>query len=130
MDRFKIEVSSPCPCQCWQRFPTSGSGSVEPLDELLHLSRNLFRWRCLKMNLRCSHCAGDNLHWLSTDAVSADIGQILPAAHQHAMPFAQHLIRKWRRKGLVETDHHLRNAAFRGRSTSLVGCQSQLPLDG
>src|SRR5271165_4167350 len=55
MDRLKIQMCSPSPCQRWQRFCSSRSCALEPVDESRHLERHLRGWRCLEMDLRCTY---------------------------------------------------------------------------
>src|SRR5271165_204747 len=56
MDRLKIQMCGPCPCQCWQRFCSSTSRAFEPVDKSRHLARNLCGWRCLEVDLRRADC--------------------------------------------------------------------------
>src|SRR5271157_2408320 len=52
MNRLKIQMCGPCPCQRWQRFCSSRSCALEPVDESRHLERHLRGRGCLEMNLR------------------------------------------------------------------------------
>jgi hypothetical protein len=65
------------------------------------------------MNSRSTDGTRDDLHRFIARAVTADVLQIAPAAHEHSVPGEKRLIRERSGESLVEIGHHLRYALLR-----------------
>jgi hypothetical protein len=60
---------------------------------------------------------------------SADVLEVAPTRRQHPMPPEQHVVGKRFSAGVMEIDHHFRDALFRGADLAAVSHQAELPAD-
>ena len=79
------------------------------------------------MNFGFMGRTGNNLHRLRVSAIVANIPQVAASPHQHFMPGKKLLVGKGRLEVLVEVDHHVGDALFRGRDFSNRTAQTEMP---
>src|SRR5215472_9096808 len=118
-----------CPCEGRQRLPSGSPRLPEPINEPRHLTRDIPRWRCFKMNLRRIHRSRDYLHRLTTCAVTSDISNVMPSAHHHPVPAENHFFRKRVGECARDIHHHLRNALLFCPNPPFVSRKPKLPLN-
>ena len=100
MYRLEIKVRRARAGKARHRF----NRPIEPSNEFFHLPWNHTRRRCLKMHNRIMHRTRYDSHRLSVTTISSNHRQIQTAAHAHAVPLKQFLIRQRRGKTAVKID--------------------------